>query len=479
MNGLRPVALLLLFALAPAMAPTTGRSTPAPRRAAAEGPPNILVIMTDDQTVEQMRALPKTQALLAARGTTFANSFVDVSLCCPSRSTFLTGQYAHNHGVLANGGPHGGYVHLDHTNTLPLWLQEAGYYTAHVGKYLNNYGKSSLAPPPGWSRWFALTDPTVYRMYDYTVSDGGRAVTYGEAPGDYQTDVIAAKAEEILRSRAGARQPFFVTVAPTSPHLERIGREQTPPRPAPRYAGRFAAEPLPRGPSFDEADVADKPGHIRRRPRLSPAKRAHVTATYRACLASLLAADDLVERLVKALEETGQLGRTVIVFTSDNGFFFGEHRIAGGKYLPYEESIRVPLILFDGGRRFPAGATVTQPVSNVDLAPTIVALAGARARRVMDGKSLLPLVRDPHQGKDRTLLIEGFGEGHDKPPFAALRDPRWFYAEYRNGDRELYDLRNDPHELRSLHADPAHAAVLQDLAGRLARLRACAGSACG
>ncbi len=291
--------------------------------------------------------------------------------------------------------------------------------------------------------------------------------------------MIAAKAEELLRSRAGARQPFFVTVAPTSPHLERIGREQTPPRPAPRYAGRFAAEPLPRSPSFDEADVADKPGHIRRRPRLSPAKRAHVIETYRACLASLLAADDLVERLVKALDDTGQLGRTVIVFTSDNGFFFGEHRIAGGKYLPYEESIRVPLILFDGGRRFPAGSTVTQLVSNVDLAPTIVALAGARARRVMDGRSLLPLVRDPHQGKDRTLLIEGFGEGHDKPPFAALRDPRWFYAEYRNGDRELYDLRNDPHELRSLHADPAHAAVLQDLADRLARLRACAGSACG
>ncbi len=164
MNGLRPVALLLLLALAPA---TAGRSGTAPRRTPAEGPPNILVIMTDDQTVEQMRAMPKTQALLAARGTTFANSFVDDSLCCPSRSTFLTGQYAHNHGVRANGGPHGGYVHLDHTNTLPLWLQEAGYYTAHVGKYLNNYGKSSLAPPPGWSRWLALTDPTVYRMYDY------------------------------------------------------------------------------------------------------------------------------------------------------------------------------------------------------------------------------------------------------------------------------------------------------------------------
>lgn len=476
MNNLRWIVLVAL-GLLPLAAGRSGQSTAhAAARTSADNRPNILVIMTDDQTVEQMRALPKTQALLAARGTTFANSFVDFSLCCPSRSTFLTGQYAHNHGVLANGGPHGGYPHLDHSNTLPLWLQEAGYYTAHVGKYLNNYGRNSPAPPPGWSRWFGLTDPSVYRMYDYTVSDAGTPVTYGESAGDYQTDVIAAKAEEILRKRAGSGQPFFVTVAPTSPHLERLGRDQTPPRPAPRYAGRFGSEPLPRKPSFDEADVSDKPAHISRRPRLSPARRAHVAETYRACLASLLAADDLVERLVKALDETGQLNRTVILFTSDNGFFFGEHRVSEGKYLPYEESIRVPLIIRGGG--FPAGATVTSPVSNIDLAPTLVALAGARARRVMDGRPLLPLALQPQQGKGRTLLIEGFGEGHDKPPFAAVRDPRWFYAEYRNGDRELYDLRNDPFELRSLHADPAFSAVRQELAGRLARLRACAGASC-
>ncbi len=486
MNGLQRVALLLTLGLLPLAAGRSGQpaSAHAAARAArtsAESRPNILVIMTDDQTVDQMRALPKTRALLGARGTTFANSFVDFSLCCPSRATFLTGQYAHNHGVLANGGPHGGYVHLDHSNTLPLWLQEAGYYTAHVGKYLNNYGLDSPAPPPGWSRWFALTDPSVYRMYDYTVSDDGTPVTYKEAAKDYQTDVIAAKAEEILRSRAGSSQPFFVTVAPTSPHLERIGRDQTPPRPAPRYAGKFGGEALPVKPSYDEADVTDKPANISGRPRLSPAKQAHVTETYRACLASLLAADDLVERLIKALDETGQLGRTVVIFTSDNGYFFGEHRISEGKYLPYEESIRVPLIVFDGrgsGGGFPHGGTVAQPVSNIDLAPTLVALAGARARRVMDGQSLLPLALHPNQGKSRTLLVEGYGEGGGKPPFTAVRDPRWFYAEYKNGDQELYDLQNDPFELRSLHADPRFAAVRRDLAGRLAKLRACSGNSC-
>jgi arylsulfatase A-like enzyme len=222
--------------------------------------------------------------------------------------------------------------------------------------------------------------------------------------------------------------------------------------------------------------VADKPAHIRRRPLLSPAKQAHVLEIYRARLASLLAADDLVERLVKALDDTGQLGRTVIVFTSDNGFLLGEHRVPEGKYLPYEESIRVPLIIRGGG--FPAGVTVQQPVSNVDLAPTIVALAGAHAQRVMDGRPLLPLALDPGLAKNRTLLIEGAGLGSDKPPFAAVRDPRWLYVEYQTGDRELYDLQSDPYELRSLHASPALAAVRRDLARRLTRLRVCSGGGC-
>ncbi len=469
MRSLRWVVLLCFFI-------ALGGLPPAGRSAKLEGRPSILVIMTDDQRLDQMRVLSKTLALLGAKGTTFDNSFVDVSLCCPSRSTFLTGQYAHNHGVLANGGPHGGYIHLDNSNTLAVWLQEAGYYTAHVGKYLNNYGADSPAVPPGWSRWFGLIDPSTYRMYGYTVSDGGRPVGYLDSPRDYQTDVLAAKAEEILRSRAGSDQPFFLTVAPTVPHLERLGHRQTPPRPAPRHRGRFAREMLPVAASFNEGDVSDKPAHVRHLPPFTPERRALTTEIYRAELASLLAVDDLVERLVKTLEATGQLDRTVILFTSDNGFFLGEHRIPEGKYLPYEESIRVPLIIRGGG--FPSGAHAAQMVSNVDLAPTIVALTDVKARRVMDGRPLLPLALDPKQGKGRTLLIEGYGQGKGKPPFTAVRDPRWFYAEYKNGDRELYDLQRDPAELRSLHGEPASAAILQDLARRLARLRTCSGASC-
>jgi N-acetylglucosamine-6-sulfatase len=472
MPGMKSLIGIVLAAVAVLFLSSSVR-TPAPAPV-SEGRPNVLVIMTDDQTVEDMRVLPRTRALLAAKGTSFANSFVAYPLCCPSRSTFLTGQYAHNHGVLGNGGPTGGFQRLDHSNTLPVWLQEAGYFTAHLGKYLNNYGVDSPAPPAGWSRWFGLIDPTTYKLYDYTVSDDGVPVTYGDADADYQTDVLAEEAERILRSRAGESQPFFVTVAPVAPHLEKLGGKQVAPRAAPRYEGRFAKEPLPARPSFSEPDVNDKPAHIRKLPALAPPKEAHETAVYRARLASLLAVDDLVERLVDALADTGQLERTVIVFTSDNGYLLGEHRVVDQKYYPYEESIRVPLIIRGGG--FPAGATAAQPVSNVDLAPTIVALTGAKARRVMDGRPLLPLALDPALEKNRTLLIEGLAPG--KITYRAVRDPRWLYAEYSNGGRELYDLATDPFELRSRHASPGVAAVRGDLARRLARLSTCSGKSC-
>jgi arylsulfatase A-like enzyme len=238
----------------------------------------------------------------------------------------------------------------------------------------------------------------------------------------------------------------------------------------------FAKEPLPARASYDEPDVADKPPHIRKLPRLGPAKKDLILRTYRARLESLQAVDELVERLVDALEETGQLDRTVIVFTSDNGFFLGEHRIADGKLLPYEESIRVPLIVRGGG--FPAGYTAEQPVANIDLAPTIVELTGAKPRRTMDGRSLLPLALDPSLGKDRALLVEGLSRNSAKPSYEAVRTPRWLYVEYRTGARELYDLQADPLQLRSRYNAPGLRAVRNELAQRLAKLRTCAGTSC-
>lgn len=438
--------------------------------------PNIVLILTDDQTLESMRVMEKTNRLLGDEGTTFANAFVSYPLCCPSRATLLTGQYAHNHGVMGNVPPEGGYGRLNQANTLPVWLQKVGYNTAHVGKYLNGYRGPEV--PQGWTRWFGLADPTTYRFYDYTVVDGGKKVHYGTAESDYQTDVLAAKAEEILRQFIRSGRPFFLSVAPVPPHQERSDEEGQgmPPRPAPRHLGTFADEALPGKASFDEADVRDKPPNIQKRPRLSTAKKEEIRRAYRAQLEALLAVDDLVERLVAALEETGQLDNTVIIFMSDNGFFNGEHRIEEGKRLPYEESIHVPLIVRGGG--FPAGETALQPVANIDLAPTIVALTGARARRKMDGLNLLPLALDPSAGQDRTLLFETTSVNSARPAYDAIRTSNWLWIEYRSGARELYDLKADPLQLLSLHNSPALGIVRADLARRLDKLRKCAGATC-
>lgn len=463
---------LVLGSLALLLAPSDpAGSTSQPRL------PNILVILTDDQTLEDMRVLPKTRSHLAARGTTFENSFSAYPLCCPSRATFLTGQYPHNHGVVANSGPNG-YPRLDETNTLAVWLQDAGYFTAHVGKYLNGYGVGrSPAVPPGWSRWFGLMDPTTYRYYDYTVSEDGVAVSYGSAEEDYQTDVLAAEAERILRSFEGKTQPLFLVVAPLAPHLESPERNVTsPPRPAPRHEGTFAHERFPLKPSFNEENMADKPDFLKRRPRLGKAAVGDVVETYRARHASLQAVDDLVERLVHVLERSGDIHHTVIVFTSDNGFFLGEHRLPKGKFLPYEEAIRVPLLIRGGG--FPAGHTAKQLVSNVDLAPTILELAGATPRRELDGRSLLRPALDPDVGKDRSLLIEGARLNSNSPAYSAVRDDRWLYVEYEKGWRELYDLQLDPYQLRSRHNDRTLLSVRAELAARLARLRSCSGEEC-
>jgi N-acetylglucosamine-6-sulfatase len=437
---------------------------------------NVVVIMTDDQTVESLRVMDKVDRLLAARGTTFTNSFVGFALCCPSRATFLTGQYGHNHGVLGNQPPDGGYAKLDHSNTLAVWLQTAGYNTIHLGKYLNGYGR--LDPeeiPPGWTEWHGSVDPSTYRFYGYTLNENGTLMTYERV---YQTDLYARKAANIIRRRAPQAAPFFLWVAFLAPHSGGPREADDPdglgtPVPAPRHHDAFASKRLPRPPSFNEADVSDKPIGIRRRPLLGPSRIRAVRENYQQRLESLLAVDEAVGKIVTALRESGELDNTLIVFTSDNGFFHGEHRVPAGKVLLYEPSIRVPLIMRGPG--IPAGLRLTQLVGNVDLAPTIVDATGATAGRTMDGRSLLPLFGDPTLRLQRDLLVERTpGDGN----FAAIRTPRYLYAEYWNGERELYDLRLDRHELASRHDDPVYASVKADLANRLARLRTCTGETC-
>jgi len=437
--------------------------------------PNVVMIMTDDQTLESMRVMPNVKTLLADQGVTFDNNFVSYSLCCPSRATYLTGQYAHNHGVWGNSAPNGGYYKLDSTNTLPVWLNRAGYQTMHIGKYLNGYGtRNAREVPPGWGLWYGSVDPTTYRYYNYTLNENGTTVNYGTGTANYQTDVYARKAVSLIAAQAVDPRPFFLSVAFLAPHSGGPRDPDDPagqatPSPAPRHRNLFRTQPLPVPPSFNEADVSDKPAAIRNRPLLTTARINRIRENYQQRLESLLAVDEAVAQIVNQLAAIGKLDQTYIIFTSDNGFMHGEHRVPQGKVVLYEPSIRVPLII--RGPNLPAGVHRSQFVENIDLAPTIVDLTDAQPGRVMDGKSVIPFAKDPilHSGRD--LLLE-------TPTYAAIRTPNWLYAEHVTGEKELYNLARDRDELNSLHNDLGLTATRTNLAMRLARLRGCSGVTC-
>ncbi len=481
MAGMRPgawgvlaaaLAALLLSALLATQGGSSAAASPS-----LQGKPNILVLMTDDQTVESMRVMANVRTLLARQGATFTNNFVSYPLCCPSRSTFLTGQYAHNHTVMGNAPPAGGYDKLapTHSNTLPAWLQRAGYTTVHLGKYLNGYGSARpLEVPPGWSEWYGSTDPSTYRYFNYTLNENGKLVTYGTGAANYQTDVYGRKAIDLIRRLAPSPKPFFLWVAFLAPHSggprdPDDPANQATPSPAPRHRNALATAPLPAPPSLNEADVSDKPAAIRNR-RLIPAARLNaIHENYQQRLESLLAVDEAIRDIVNTLAASGELGRTLIVFTSDNGFFHGEHRIPDGKVLVYEPSVRVPLILRGPG--IPRDVQRTNLSVNVDLARTILDAAGAKPGRRPDGVSLLPFTRDARKRSGRDILLE-------TPTYSAIHTPRYVFVQHSTGEQELYDLAADPHQLTSLHADARYKALKDELAARLTRLKSCVGDAC-
>jgi N-acetylglucosamine-6-sulfatase len=438
--------------------------------------PNILLVMTDDQTVESMRVMPAVQRLLADRGTTFDNSFVNYSLCCPSRATALTGQYSHNHHVQGLHPPLGGYTKLNTSNYLPLWLQQAGYLTMHLGKFLNGYGSQNPDPrevPAGWDVWQASIDPTTYDYDHFTLNENGTLVDYG-GPDDaavYQTDFYTDRAIELIDRYAGSSKPFFFSLAYLAPHHGAPLEFDDPPvlktpAVALRHQNAFANQLLPMPQSFAEADVSDKPGFVRRRSLFAPDRIASIQEAYQQRLESLLAVDEGVQRIVSELERTGELENTLIVFTSDNGLAWGEHRWRGGKRVPYEESIRVPFVVrYD--RLVATARTDARPVLNIDLAPTFAALAGAWAPGA-EGRSFLPLLAGGRVPWRTRFLVEHLRR--NPPTYCALRAPRYSFVTYATGERELYDLVRDPYQLTNVAGRPASRRTVAVLRKQLARL---------
>jgi N-acetylglucosamine-6-sulfatase len=444
-----------------------GRPTPSQ----ASSKPNVVVIMTDDQTAAQMRALPSTRRLIGRTGVDFKRFYVTDPLSSPSRATLLTGQYAHNSGVTSDAGPNA-LPALRESETLGPWLQDAGYRTAFVGKYVDGYSLDDPEDvPPGWTEWHALTDPTAERYYDYEINDDGELRHYGDSADDYKTRVLGHLAVDAVRHAARGDRPLFLYVGFNAP--------RPPSTPTGRDAGTYAAAAAPRTPAFDERDVSDKPSFIRERKRLTDQAVARIDARYRRSLESLAEVDRQVSKIVAALRDREELGNTYLLFTSDNGYLDGEHRIELGRLLAYDPSTRVPLLVRGPG--IPSGSNSEALVGNIDLAPTIAAIAGAKPGGELDGRSLLPYATSPERRDDRPLLIESLVRdrstdyGH---PYAAIRTERYLYVDYSTGDEELYDLRQDPYQLENRADAPAFEATKRALAPRLDRMRGCAGPDC-
>jgi N-acetylglucosamine-6-sulfatase len=438
-------ALALVAALVAVVAPAASAQT-------AERP-SVVLVLTDDQRWDTLSAMPNVRRELVGRGVTFSNGFVVNSLCCPSRASILTGLYSHSTGVYLNTGRYGGFAAFRDASTVATWLQAVGYRTGYVGKYLNGYSPLSGYVPPGWSHWTAFAG----RYDEYWLNRNGAPTWHGREPSEYSTDVLADDAVRFLRETAG---PLFLVYAPYAPH--------SPATPAQRHAGALTDLEPWRPASYNEADVSDKPAWLRARPLLEPAQQNAIDEFRRDQLRSLLAVDEGVGRIVEALRETGRLENTLIAYTSDNGFAWGEHRRTS-KMDPYEESIRVPFVVrYDALVRSPRRDR--RLVLNIDLAPTFADVAGIVPPYV-EGASLVPLLTSPDVPWRADFLVEHLRStptNQGIPSYCAVRNARSIFVSYETGEEELYDLVADPHQLQNLAASPERAAHLR---GRRARLR--------
>ncbi len=438
--------------------------------------PNILLITSDDQTKIELKWMPKTRRLLGRQGLTFQNMSAPHPNCCPARAQILSGQYAHNNGVRTNSPPWGGHQGFDPGKALPVWLQQAGYRTGFLGKYMHGYDEND-GIEPGWDNW----KPIVGILSDYRSFlqyDNGRLVRFTEK--DYYTDVLAAQAADMVTEFSATDEPFFVWSSFIAPHGTCQGNSEVdcsgPPPAADRHADILGDVALPslKSSSFNEADVSDKPKDSR---TASPVDPAVQQTLFTARLRALAALDEGIAGIVAALDEAGTLDDTVIMFTSDNGYLFGEHRLVG-KNVPYEESLRVPLVM--RGPDIPAGERRRQTVAMIDLAPTIAELAQAKAMMRIDGHSILGYAVKDRRQQDRGLLIQAGSRGKKKATawkWRGVRTDRYTLVR-RHGSVELYDRVIDPDQLVNVASERRYRALRRALSRYLDTLEDCDGGEC-
>lgn len=446
-----------------------------PAAAAAATRPNIVLVLADDLDARSTSLMPTVQDL-ARRGATFTNAFSVTPMCAPARASLLTGKYPQNTTVRSNRTPSGGYPNFlasgQEADTWAVWLRRAGYRTALVGKYMNEFPgpASPLRIPAGWSRWVsAMNDGDMHAKYEYVLNEDGVTVAYGNAVADYSIDVYAGKARAFVREAADAGEPFALFLSVPSPHVKEV--------PAPRHSQLFPSLRAPRLASFPETDVGDKPPFLRYAP-LDAAAVQTIDERYRKRARMLQSVDEALGSIRALLAERGLLERTYLVFTSDQGWHQGEHNEVPGKGRAYDEDLRVPLVV--AGPGVPAGRRVDRLVGSADLAPTFAAWAGIAPGPAVDGRSFARLLAapDPAQVPWRKRLpfmraiegtqaartwpvfgrVEGSPEGYTCleglppsgtrwPEFRGVRTERYSYTEYVTGDRELYDMSYDPRQL--------------------------------
>lgn len=484
-------------------------------RAFDAGDPSFVVIQTDDAASEVIspRAMPRAFKALRERGGTLFTNYITVTpLCCPSRATLLTGQYAHNHGALSNDP---GYPSLiDPDNALPAWLERDGYATVHLGKFLNgSAGRASGVRPGGWTRWEIALNPNQY--FDYKIqTEGpeGPKLEFGSEPEDYFTTRLNSVAVEALEELAADERPFYLEIDHEAPHKKKgVPGDNCPdegaPVPAPRDSDLVGTRPVRLSPAARERDLADKPPYIREQVTpLSAAELERMELNLQCAAATMNEVDRGVRNVLDKLEETGIADRTVVVVINDNGFFFGEHGLVAGKSLPYEPALSSPMLAWippdlAGGE---PPRRVDELTGNLDLAPTFLELADAEPCvdegecRMIDGISQVPLWRGEAGGtyRDRALLIEASGTARFASApgraceWTGVRTAHETYVRYTRlprasdfrcvpvDEREYYDLRGDPHQLENAVDDPAAAERTAELEATRARLQECSGEAC-
>lgn len=485
--------------------------------------PNIIFILTDDQDKSLIKYMPNTKKFIRDKGVNFSNYFDNTSLCCVARASILRGQYAHNTKVEDNVPPMGGYYRYklegNDLDNLPNWMQAAGYKTSFIGKHMNGYpdlpeknpysgnGNTKLSIPTGWDSWISPVEGSPYSQYRYTLNNNGKLESHGKNKRDYLTDVISRKSVRYINRHVSSSQPFFMYIAPYGPHSP-----YTPPQ---RYMNMLKDKKIkyPRTTSFNERSVSDKPYPINTAPRLTTKQIQEIDLIHRKRAASVRAIDDMVKDIIDALRATNQLNNTYLVFSADNGYHLGNHRLPVGKYTPYETDIR--LNLFVRGPGVQKAKTNYALAGNIDIAPTLTEMAGGSVPSFVDGVSLLPFARGTASAADsrKYYLLErkvstfvgepaGSSDGLSEPadpmplllrsgngkqkqflggPFMGIRSRDGYtYVEHLDGQREFYDLNNDPYQVynllatgRNIQLSSVQAAKLEELRAALPQLVKC------